>query len=312
MQNFFTFATHSVSLLINPHLPSMRFALPVFFCIFYTGAVSGQQLYPLKQMTDSVRFQLVVRQGILELQWMGEAPVWKRVSNFPEIRSVRLEEGDLMVDYAPGKATAQSAYSLAIRVTAADGPIISPNGYETRETAVSQGADPLRRYIWLDAAEALFAPGRTYTLYVTRRLMGSVSCEGDRPVFSMARRLPYYGSAVVGTVAAGLGVYLFRRSTDEYTRYEEIWANERTEAEAQPFLDRARRADRNGQVLLYSGLAVLGTDALLYYLKWRKIRQKQRLYDDFCGAKTSLHWQPGLQLHSNGRLGVGATLSYRF
>jgi hypothetical protein len=128
----------------------------------------------------------------------------------------------------------------------------------------------------------------------------------------MARRLPYYGSAVVGTVAAGLGVYLFRRSTDEYTRYEEIWANERTEAEAQPFLDRARRADRNGQVLLYSGLAVLGTDALLYYLKWRKIRQKQRLYDDFCGAKTSLHWQPGLQLHSNGRLGVGATLSYRF
>lgn len=287
------------------------FFLFLLFCL-PCCVVKAQKLYPLNSITDSARFQLVVQQQALVLQWADGTPVWKQSGNFPKIRSVHLEEGDLIIEYLQGKATDQSSYSFAMRVTAADGPIVLPNGYEIVETTASDGQTTFRRYIWQDAAETLFAPGRTYTLFLTRRLMGNVNCEKTRPSFTTTQQLPYYGGMIAGAVSGGVGIYLLQLSNNEYKRYREVWENEGTDAQARPFLQRAEKADRHGQLLLYSGLAIMATDAVLYYLKHRKIRQKQRLYDEFCTNKTSLQWHPGIQIRSNGRVTVGTTLSYRF
>ena len=93
------------------------------------------------------------------------------------------------------------------------------------------------------------------------------------------------------------GAYSFARSGDE--------ANE--------FLDDAKDFKKTGQALLYGGLAVAGIDAALYYLKLRKIRRKQKLYDDFCVPKTSfLTLRPLANPLVSGRATLGARLEWRF
>ena len=286
------------------------------WCLFllgYTGAAFAQKLYPLRFLDDSVRFQLVVREGRLALQWVDGPPVWQKGRDFPEIQEVRLEESDLMVEYAPVATSSSLSFRLTLRVSAADGPIVAPADYDVSETPAAIGKTNLNRQTWQDAAETLFVPGRTYTLHLHRDPMGAVNCTDERPQFALRRQLPYYGVALAGVATAGIGLYLFKRSDDSYNTYKTYWADARSGDEANEFLDDAKDFKKTGQALLYGGLAVAGIDAALYYLKLRKIRRKQKLYDDFCVPKTSfLTLRPLANPLVSGRATLGAHLEWRF
>lgn len=276
---------------------------------FVQERANAQKLYQLRTVNDSARFQLTVQGGRLAIRWMGNPPDWPKVQNFPEIRAVRLEESDLVVVYKPGNTTNQSSYTFGFRVTADDGPIVIPNGYEIIESPSGDGKENLRQYVWQDAAETLFAPGRTYTLHLRRILMGAVNCTGVRPQFTLKQQLPYYGVALAGVAAAGIGLFLFKRSNQEYDQYGAYWEQGLTRTDAQRFFDDAKTFKKNGQMLLYSGLAVTGADALLYYFKWRKIKKNQKMYDDYCTPKTSFL---AVRPVSNPVTVIGARLIWQF
>lgn len=290
-------------------MKKIAFTLLAAALLLHTNA-GAQKLYPLRTIQDSVRFQLTVQGGRLTIRWLGDAPSWKKVQDFPEIRDVRLEESDLVVEYKPGKAANQSSYSLGLlHVTADDGPVVVPNSYEITEFPSGDDKENLRRYVWQDAAEALFVPGRTYTLHLRRILMGAVNCTTVRPEFTLKQQIPYYGVALAGIASSGVGLYLFKRSKQEYNQYTATWENAQTAQEAQPFRDKAVQLNKNGQYLLYSGLAITGADALLYYLKWRKIKHRQKMFDTFCAPKTTfLELRPT----SNATTALGLRLTWQW
>lgn len=290
--------------------------IPLLFIALLLLSASGlaQKTFPLKTLNDSARFQLAVREGQLALQWIGTPPNWQKERGFPEIRDVRLEESDLVVEYVQGATNAQYSYTFSLKVSADDGPIVAPSGYEISEAPAGDSKDKLlRRHTWQNAAEALFIPGRSYTLHLRRDLMGAVNCTDERPRFMLNRQLPYYGAALAGLASSGIGLYLFKRADDEYDQYKQFWADARSAKEAEDFLTKADRFNKNGQILLYSGLAVTGVDALLYCLKLRKIRGNQATYDKFCGQKTSF-WElrPTASPSTSGFAMLGARFAWHF
>lgn len=290
----------------------------IVFCLFFSALLNpahAQKLYPINTLRDSARFQLVVQQGQLALQWVDAAPVWQKRQGFPEIRAVRLEDADLVLEYLPVQTGGQSSYVVALRIASNDGPLLAPQQYEISESNFSEGNQSLRRQVWQDAAETLFEPGKTYTLHLRRDLMKPVDCKAERPTFTLKQKLPYYGTGVAALVGGGAGLYLLKRSNEEYDLYREYWAEARSQTEAQPFLDRAKRFRTGGQVLCYGSLAILGADAVFYWLRLRRVQKRQGLYDEFCAPKTS-YWEvrplvaPTVQ--SVNRQTLGFSLKARF
>ena len=284
---------------------------PILLCC--AEAAFTQKLYPLQVLEDSARFQLVAREGRLVLQWVDGQPNWQKVRDFPDIQGVQLEESDLMVEYASVATPGRLSFSLTFGVSTTDAQSIAPTDYGLSEAPSASGKSTLNRQTWQDAAETLFEPGRIYTLHLRRSLMGAVNCTDGRPQFALRQQLPYYGVALAGLATTGIGLYLFKRSNQSYDSYKQYWVDARSETEASRFLTDAKNFDKNGQILLYSGLAVTGMDALLYYLKLRKIRRKQKLYDTFCGQKTSLLMlRPLANPLASGGTALGARLEWRF
>lgn len=289
---------------------SLLFSVSLLLGIWQAGQAQ-QGLYPLKTLHDSIQFGIVPIPGGLSL--LIDEPAWQKAAGFPEIRGVSIIESDLVVEYLEGKSK-QSSYEFKMRVSSNDGPIVAPNGYEISETPVStENGQSVRRYIWQDATEALFVPGRMYTLHIQRSLMGAVNCQDPRPAFKLSKQLPYYGGALVGLTSSGIGLYLLKRSDDEYEQYRQFWSDARSETEADVFYKNAKKYRKNGQILLYSGLALTGIDAVLYYVKWNKIKRKQQLYDKFCGSNTSyFEFKPGSNSNLAGFIPAGARLAWHF
>jgi hypothetical protein len=276
------------------------------------ATVQAQKLYPLRILQDSAVFKLAFQEGRLMLAWAGQAPVWQTKSDFPVLRQIGLEESDLVIQYAPGKAPAQLSYTINAYIRKQNGERIL--SVTTNEGAVRNADEkaPLRQWVWQDAVESLLEPGETYTLFVTRSLMGAVNCTGDRPVFTLKKQIPYYGVAVAGLTSTAIGLYQLNRSNSEYDAYRQYWSDERSQEEAQPLFDKAENLRSNGRILLYSGLGVTAVDAVLFFLKNRKIKARQRLYDSFCGNNSlGLQIRPQVVPLSSGSTSVGLGMRLR-
>lgn len=270
---------------------------PILIALLFAFSFSafGQKLYPLQVADDSIAFRLTVQNGMLALAAPTDGEIFKSKKDFPTLLALRLEGSDLVLAYQPRKAADALSYNLSLRLQLPDGQQISPLAYEVSDAEQSAG---LRRFVWRDVAEQLPDFNETYVLRIRRSLMGAVNCEGPRPTFTLKKRLPHYAAGGVGLVLVGLG-QLYRNQRDGYyTDYQQRWADGLpAPEETSNALKTAKEKDRAASICTWTGLAILGADALLYTWRGLKIKKRQKVYDKFCGTSTSFNirpqWLPG-------------------
>lgn len=276
--------------------------------LLLAASCPAQKLYPLDKATDSLRIRVVAAQNRLALEWLDREPGGKgRKRDFMTITDLRLDDADLVLDYAPDKVRKGFllAVSLGLRPDGGD-DIFEPPTSETPETDLPTG----KRITLLDGTERTLELGRTYTLYVQKNLLGPVACDKPRPVFSAGQQLPYYGVAVAGGTCIGLAVLYAsqsRRAYDDYTRLWAAGAGGEQNSEAQRYYAQADDKKKSARIYGWTGAAILAADAFFFGKKWLRIRERQRIYDQFCGKKPA---EIGFAPTSLGGSGVGVGLRF--
>ncbi len=282
-----------------------KYCLFIGFFLLLAIQCPAQQLYPLDTATDSLRIRVVAAQNRLALEWLDREPDGKgRKRDFMTITDLRLDDADLVLAYAPEKMRKDFLLSVGLSLRSLDDDeIFDPKPSETLESDLPTG----KQITLLDGTERSLELGRTYILYVRKTLLGPVPCDKPRPVFSTARQLPYYGMAIAGFTLVGLGIVYDQQKVDARNRYVEYWKEGKTATDARVFYDTAKKQEKKARIYTSAGLAIIGLDAFFYTRKWFRVRDRQRIYDQFCGKKTT---ELGFSPRSFGGSGVGMGLTF--
>ncbi len=280
----------------------------VLLLLFLSLAATAQRLYPLRTATDSLRIRVVAAQNRLALEWLDREPGGKgRKRDFMTITDLRLDDADLVLDYAPNKVHKGLLLSISLGLRPDGGDeIFEPSTSETPETDLPNG----KRITLLDGTERTLELGRTYTLYVRKALLGPVDCDKPRPTFSAGKQLPYYGVAVAGGTCIGLAVLYASQSGTAYDDYTRLWAagaSGEKNSEAERYFAQSEDKKKSAKIYGWTGAAILAADAFFFGKKWLRIREKQRIYDQFCGKKPA---ELGFAPTSLGGSGVGVGLRF--
>jgi len=265
---------------------AMHHKLALLITLLLPLAATAQRLYPLRTATDSLRVRVIAAQNRLSLEWLDREPGGKgRKRDFMTITDLRLDDADLVLDYAPDKVDKGMLLSvgIALRPEGSD-ETFTPSSDETPETDLPVG----KRITLLDGTERSLELGRTYTLYVRKALLGPVNCDKPRPTFSAAQQMPYYGAAVAGGVLVGLSALHRSQSRTAYDDHARLWAAGESGgegSEAARLYQEAKDKRKSARIYGIAGAAVFAADAYFFGKKWLHVREKQRMYDQFCGKK---------------------------
>jgi len=283
--------------------------MKIFCCCCFLFIVCrpafGQNLYPVKQDTGRFSFKISVLNSQLALVPIGETDLFRDKKDFPAIVAVRLEGADLVLEYRLKKNKDDLTYKIALGLQMPDSTYVTPPEYELSYEA---GAGGTQRLVWLDMAENLPDFTTTYTLLTYRSLMGAVNCEGLRPTFTLKKKLPHYAAGGVGLALLGLGQVYRKQRDDYYADYQRRWVEglPAPEPSGNPY-ETALEKDHSARVATWTGVGILAADALLYAYRAVQIKKKQKMYDKFCGQKTSMLSSPRFMLSPTGGANGGWT-----
>lgn len=281
----------------------------LFACLALVQIAFAQQ-YPLRVRTDSLRFKVVTQGNRLAVDWLDRPASGSKKGELATLNGLRLDDADLVLDYQPERLRKDFLLVLGLQLRPDDGgDIYQPAKEETMEQELPTG----KQITLLDGTERILEYGKTYTLIVRKTLMGPVPCDKARPAFTTARQLPYYGVAVAGGTLVGMGLVFQARRNDLYRQYEKDWKNGEVLSDdiRQRFED-AKSFDKKAKICAWSGIGVLALDGWFFSKHWWRIRQKQKIYDEFCPKKPlEIGFSPVLQSGQEG-LVSGAGIRLRF
>jgi hypothetical protein len=285
--------------------------LLVLLCFSGSHLAAQQQLYPLRVSTDSLRFKVIAQGNRLALDWLDQPAGNPRKSDWMTINSLRLDDADLVMDYKPDKTRKGFLLAVGLQLRPDQtGETYLPTPGETDDRELPES----KQITLLDGTERFLEYGQTYTLFVRKSLMGPVPCDKPRPAFTLAKQMPYYGAALAGGGLVGLGLYFNQQKTGLYNRYREDWeTGEILTTEITQRLKDAKLKKKQANIAAWSGVAILALNGWLYTKKWFNIRQKQKIYDEFCtGRSTELGFVPvlGQGVGGSTTAGLGAVLRF--
>lgn len=263
-------------------------------CILHLPTFLFGQLFPLQKRVDSLHFKVIEKNNQLALDFSTSTNNGK----FPIITNLELTDADLVLHFKfEGKNKKFSKEAIKIvSIIYNNTQTIVPQDREIEEKAQSvstqKGMEGQR--IWLDAGETILNFGESYTLVIERSILDFVDCEKGRPTFELKQQLPYYGGGVAAIASIGLGQFYQVQRNKARSRYHKHWLEGNLSAEAQSDFDEAEIHQRNAKAFTYIGWGLLVTDATLFFLRKRKIKQKQKIFDKYCKGLTdsTLHFTP--------------------
>lgn len=290
----------------------MRYLLLLALLAGYTSG-QAQKLYPLQSVSDSLGFRLTVVNRLPVLHWLATSDGVQgiRKGDYPLITAILLREGDLVVQYEPGRSPADRSYRIEPELQLPDGSRVAPQPQELKES-VAEAGKGLRELVWQDALEYLPDFDATYALLLRRSLMGAVNCSGERPVFSLQKQLPHYAIAGAGLVLVGLGQVYNQQKKDAYAQYRAYWAEGKSREEAEDlFLKTAEDKKKAAELSTYAGLALLGADAIWYAVRTLRVKRLQKTYDKFCASPATSFLQIRPITFPTGMMpGVGISFTF--
>ena len=240
----------------------------------------GQKRFPLRETTDSLRFQVVEQSGKLAI----DAPGLLAPGNYNIIQSIALDDADLLVNCADpvnGNQKQELPSQFVLWLRSGQGELVAARAPEITDTP-----GKIRQIRWMDLTESSFVLGTTYILVVKKSTMGLVDCSAERPVFPLKEKLPHFAVSGLALVAIGVGQFYNQQKKSDYDAYLQLWGERKLSPDAQPFFDSAQKNERSARILFIGGLVVLVTDAAIFSNQSIKLRRKQQIYDRFCAPST--------------------------
>ncbi len=285
--------------------------LCLWLCLAGCHIAAQQPLYPLRNSTDSLRFKVITQGNRLALEWLDQPNGSPRKSDWMTINNLQLDDADLVLDYKPDKTRKGFLLVVALQLRPdQSGETYLPAPGETADRELPEG----KQITLLDGTERFLEYGQSYTLFVRKSLMGPVPCDKPRPAFTLAKQLPYYGLGLAGGGLIVTGLFFNHQKTVLYNRYRKDWENgEILTAEIEQQWEDAKSHRKRAQLAAWSGVALLALDGWLFTKKWFNIRQKQKIYDEFCTTKPmELGFVPVLEhsLSGTSTAGLGAVLRF--
>jgi hypothetical protein len=264
-----------------------KIAFFLLFCLIVKEAY-GQKLYPLRVLPDSViQFKIKAEKQQISLEIVDDSDLFRPRKDVPSPTTFRLEDADLVLEYQPGQTEMALSYQITLQLTLPDGSVLLPQMGDINDVTTNSG----RALIWRDLLEQVSDWEGVFRLQVKRSLMGAVNCDGKRPIFSIQKKLPYYGLGMAGVVGLGLA-QVFRSQRDlYYDNYAQRWANGESES-SDDLLTKARQKNRSARFATWTGVGILALDGLLFARHHFKIKRAQRIFDKFCDTTPSLSFRP--------------------
>lgn len=259
----------------------MKYTSIILF-IFFSLNADCQKLYPIKLVRDSFKFKIGFVDGKMLMVKSDPNLTLSAPKGFPNILKIELEESDIVLTYRRALGEQEQSYRLNMRLKRQDGVQIIPSAYALSNEQPISGTPNEFHLSWMNVVEDNLEFDTEYTLFIERSLMGAVNCETPRPEFNLRQKIPYYTIVSAGLVLCGLGQIYFSQSSNQYDQYTSFWKQGKPLSESQTFYNQAKIADRNAKICTYTGLGIATISTVLYYLKWKKIHKKQRVYDQFC------------------------------
>lgn len=254
-------------------------------CLMWSLSASAQNRYPLRTLADSLVFDLAIQSGRPSIRWAKPFAVSTK-ADFPIIETVRIDDGDLVVTYLPGKPSATMVYTVEVYLKNAEGTTFRPSAYALEEKSTeTEGRRTLR---WMDVGEDVLDFGTAYTLFIERSLMGAVNCSIERPAFTLKKQIPHYAIGTVALTLIGTSIVFNSRSKTAYENYTKEWTEGRPASDiSRQFYDDAEASRKASNTMAFTGVILGGLDALWAAQRWWTIRRKQQIYDKFCAPKAS-------------------------
>ncbi len=282
----------------------------VFFGLLQS--VTAQQLYPLESKSDSIQFSVGSIDQRIAMTLKEPVSRLNKGKSIVDIRQIYLSDADLVILYTPARQQRGFTHQLEFHLKDRSGNTIVPDKYSIKKVVAQNGA---HRLVWMDATETPLVFGQEYVLYIQVSVLGPVDCNADRPAFTLKQQLPYYAVGIAGLSAIGVGYGLNAQKKNAYRQYADKWANGDTESAAQNDLRSAQDKKRQAEIMIYSGLAILTIDALLWSMRNVKTKREQRRFDRYCIQPARIGFTP---VQGNNKLqhlvspGYGLQLTYGF
>ncbi|MCB0558854.1 MAG: hypothetical protein H6573_30115 [Lewinellaceae bacterium] len=255
----------------------MKYLL-IFLLSSLSVTLAGQQMFPLRTSTDSIRFSVTSENGKLSLQL--NRPLKPGEGAFPSVTGLRLDDGGLLIDYQyKGRLKKGLDYDMQVALLPLSGFPILPTPGEVTDNKAKNNTGVLN---WPDRTERGLDYGQSYTLVVLKSLMGEVDCEAGRPAFGIQKQWPYYATAIVGGGLIGLGQVYRQDKKEAYARYQEAWKEGQTAESAESDFKDANSKDDTARLLTYIGCGLLAVDALGFAWRWGANKRRQGLFDQYC------------------------------
>ncbi|MCB0588220.1 MAG: hypothetical protein KDD06_23205 [Phaeodactylibacter sp.] len=252
--------------------------LSLTFWFLLPAILMGQQMFPLRSTTDSIRFSVASENGKLVLKL--NHPLESGDNAFPSVVGLRLDDGGLLIDYQyKGRLKKGLDYEMQIALLPQSGFPMLPAPGEVTDRKAKNNTGALT---WPDRTERGLDYGQSYTLIVLKSLMGEVNCEAGRPAFGVQKQWPYYATALVGGGLIGLGQVYRQDKKEAYARYKKAWESGETAESAESDFQDANKKDDTARLLTYIGAGLLAADALGFAWRWGATKRRQGLFDQFC------------------------------
>ena len=262
----------------------MRNFSTILLLLVFPFFINGQQLYPLLIATDSIQFQVIRQNDQLAVEIMEIKNQFSSNDDFLFLNSLELSDADMILSYEVRGVKKTSSYTLDISLLPEIGYKTYPELGEVVSpfTETKKQLEGAQQLIWMDVGDDVLNLGQKYTLLVRKTLLGLINCEEERPEFNTKQQWPHYVGAGAGVLLIGMGQLYRQQKEDAYNNYLNFWTDGKPIEDAEPFLSEAQKKEESMKLLTYSGIAILGVDAILFFYRQMKIKKKQQTFDKYC------------------------------
>lgn len=274
-------------------------------CLFFSLYAQQQpsQYYPLKTLRDSISFQVIGTTNGLQLESQNALK-----PGIIDISIPQLEDADIVITCTPDLPEDGLTCALELQLYYPAQAIFLS---KEKRYMIPDTDDESFEIRFEDLTERGLYLGETYQLYVHRELLGVINCAEERPVFALEKQLLPASTLAVGLGALAVGELVYgKQQRDRYEDYQNRWKDDlEDDANLLTQAEQARKSRR--RLTLGGGIAALA-GAGWWYVRWRKVVNKQDQYDTYCGPAESALDIETTFINTNEGLTPGIQLTYKF
>ncbi len=250
----------------------------LWMCCFFQ--LNGQNLGPnwnIQSIQElSISFEVKEQDDRLFLQ--VDQPILQ--GNGLELSLPYLDDADLVLPYTSSLPKKDFAARVLVSI------IHQGFGTLARQQELILTVKQTGSIVFPDLTEHQLFFNESYRVQVQLEIAFTGNCYSSPPTFDLRKQIAPGGVALLGLVGIGVGELLLRpRQQNAYDQYVSLWGQERSRAEADPWLAEAESINRQREIFTKSGCLVAMGGICWFGLNYYRNVIQQQIPDGRLGIK---------------------------